>query len=430
MVFEHGRLVVGREYDCAGGGKVRFELKHFEALARFVSRAQWKPYTLGHRSVCFGGWVGTLRVGRLLIEILPKADRNAGDTDDRAHWRGALSLMLRMSRGTRIRHADLAPLDEENGSLIELYIRRFVACVEELLHHGLVRKYRRIEDNLSVFRGRLRVADHVRHNCANEARFFVEHTIYDHQHRLNEILLAALHVVRELPVSADLHGRCRRCLLAFPPIEPRRITATELMELPLDRATTRYQEALELARLLLLHHAPSMEAGGLDVLAILVKMSRLFEDFVGQLCRRLKLPGLRVSLQRSEPFWGPDDGDVRDIRPDIVLDRDGYHPIVIDAKWKSLPTGGPSVEDIRQIYAYNQYLKANHSILLYPKTRHAQTTVSGKFHGHDHRLSTASLDLGPAGKVDLKTLVGQLHALVESVSTARPVSSTSPGGLR
>lgn len=164
-----------------------------------------------------------------------------------------------------------------------------------------------------------------------------------------------------------------------------------------------------------------MESGGLDVLAILVNMSRLFEEFVGQLCRLVALPGLRVSLQRSVPFWGPDGGEVRDIRPDIVLELEGCHPIVIDAKWKALPAVGPSVEDIRQIYAYNQYLKASHSILLYPKSREVQTTVSGKFHSHEHRLSTAALDLGAAGKVDRGALVRQLQTIIESVSTARPV---------
>jgi 5-methylcytosine-specific restriction enzyme subunit McrC len=425
VVFEHGKLVVGHEYDCVGGGKFRFEAKHFEALARFVSRAQWKPYTLAHRSVCFGGWVGVLRIGRLLIEVLPKADRHTWETDDRTYWRGALTLMLRTARSTKLEHADLAPHDAERGSLVELYVARFVACVEDLLHHGLVRRYRRVEDNLSNFRGRLRVADHIRHNLANEARFFVEHTVYDHQHRLNEVLLAALHVVRELPVSADLHGRCRRCLLAFPPVELRRLSADELDHLSLDRATRRYREALELARLLLRHHMPSMEPGGLDVLALLVKMSRLFEDFVGQLCRKIPLPGLRVSLQRSVPFWGPDEGDIRDLRPDIVLDREGYHPVVIDAKWKPLTASGPSVADIRQIYAYNQYLGASHSILLYPKIQHAQASISGKFHNHAHRLSTAVLDLGSTGKPELRALVGQMQAHVEAVSAAKPEPSIS-----
>ncbi len=425
VVFEHGKLVVGQEYDCANGGKLRFELKHFEALARFVSRSRWKPYTLAHRSVCFGGWVGALRVGRLLIEVLPKADRHAWETADPPHWRRALSMMLRTARNTTLKHAEFAPLDEENASLMEIYIERFVGCVEKLLHHGLVRRYRQVEDNLPNFRGRLRVVEHVRHNCANEARFFVEHTTYDHQHRLNEVLLAALYVVRDLPISAGLHGRCRRCLLAFPPIERRRLSTSELAKLPLDRATRQYQEALELARLLLLHHAPSMDSGGLDVLAILVQMSRLFEDFVGQLCRRTNLPGLRVSLQRSVPFWGPDGGTIRDIRPDIIVERKGYHPIVIDAKWKALPMVGPSVDDIRQIYAYNQYIGASHSILLYPKSRPVQTILSGKFHSHDHRLSTAALELDPAGTANLKALVEQMQTIVERASTAHPVSSIS-----
>ena len=159
-----------------------------------------------------------------------------------------------------------------------------------------------------------------------------------------------------------------------------------------------------------------MQSGDLNVLAILVNMSRLFEDFLGQLCRHLPLPGLRVKLQYSVPFWSPDAGPDRQLRPDIVLERDGYRALVIDAKWKTLPAAGPSMEDIRQIYAYNQYFAASHSILLYPRSVRSERASTGLFHSHDHRLSTATMNLATGAKVDKNELIRQLRELVEKSS--------------
>lgn len=416
VLFEHDRLTVGQSYEYVDGGAFMFTAKHFDALARYAGRVAWKPYTLGHRCVRFGGFVGTLCVGRLLIEILPKADRHAWQTDDRTYWQNALTLMLRVARKSRLEHASLAPLHTHHGTLLDLYVERYIQCVEQIVHHGLVRRYRRVEGNQTTFRGRLRVAPHIRHNSVHAERFFVEYSSYDHQHLANEVLFAALHVVRDLPIAADLQGRCRRCLLAFPELTPRRITPRNLEALPLDRATDRYREALELARLLLLHHTPGLQSGDLNVLAILVNMSRLFEDFLGQLCRHLPLPGLRVKLQYSVPFWSPDAGPDRQLRPDIVLERDGYRALVIDAKWKTLPAAGPSMEDIRQIYAYNQYFAASHSILLYPRSVRSERASTGLFHSHDHRLSTATMNLATGAKVDKNELIRQLRELVEKSS--------------
>lgn len=416
VVFEHDRLTVGQTYEYAEGGDLVFTAKHFDALARFASRLGWKPYTLGHRSIRFGGFVGTLCVGRLLIEILPKADRDAWDTDDPVHWQEALALMLSVARKSRLEHASLAPLRTHRGTLLELYVERYLQCVEQLLHHGLARRYRRVEGNQTTFKGRLRVASHIRDNLVHAERFFVEYTTYDQEHLANEVLLAALRVVRDLPIASEQQGRCRRCLLAFPEITPRRIASRELAALPLDRATDRYREALELARLLLIHHTPGLQSGDLSVLALLVDMSRLFEDFLGQLCRRLPFRGLHVRLQHSVPFWGPDAGPIRHLRPDIVIERDGYRPLVIDAKWKTLPTSGPSMEDIRQIYAYNQYLGAGHSLLLYPRSALNDHTSSGLFHSHDHRLSTATLNLSSKPKIDRAALLEHLGELVENAS--------------
>ena len=182
-----------------------------ERLARFGARLTWKPFTLGHRSIYFRGFVGALSVGRLLIEILPKADRRSQSAGHHV-WQTALALMLKEARSSSVEQLPFAHFRIHRGALLDVYIARFLQCVETLLHGGLARRYRRVEGNCSSFRGRLQTSRHIARNSAHSERFLVEYTTYDEQHLLNAILLAALHVVLILPIPADLYGRCRRCL--------------------------------------------------------------------------------------------------------------------------------------------------------------------------------------------------------------------------
>jgi 5-methylcytosine-specific restriction enzyme subunit McrC len=48
-----------------------------------------------------------------------------------------------------------------------------------------------------------------------------------------------------------------------------------------------------------------------------------------------------------------------------VIKRD-EETFIIDTKWKLMETNKPSIEDLRQIFAYDHLWKASKSLLLYP----------------------------------------------------------------
>lgn len=57
---------------------------------------------------------------------------------------------------------------------------------------------------------------------------------------------------------------------------------------------------------------------------------------------------------------------------------------VMDTKWKSLSTINPSVDDLRQMFVYNQYFGSELSVLIYPKA----SEISGV---NDHFIKPAKL---------------------------------------
>jgi len=54
-------------------------------------------------------------------------------------------------------------------------------------------------------------------------------------------------------------------------------------------------------------------------------------------------------------------------------------PLVIDTKWKILTDNQPSMQDLRQMFAYNHFWDAPKSILLYPKVSDKVHDVNGDY---------------------------------------------------
>ena len=91
-------------------------------------------------------------------------------------------------------------------------------------------------------------------------------------------------------------------------------------------------------------------------------MNVLWEEYVFRLMRKYKPKGVEVSAQRSKKFWNNITA-----RPDVVI-RKGEETFIIDTKWKLVDSNKPSIDDLRQIFAYNHLWKSRRSLLLYPGT--------------------------------------------------------------
>ncbi|MFK7936036.1 MAG: McrC family protein, partial [Saprospiraceae bacterium] len=312
-----------------------------------------------HRGVRFSHYVGVLQVNDLTIEILPKADRAL--QPNRAVWHSVLLDMLRYCRLINIEALNAAPLRLRKHSILELYYEIFLTEVEALLKNGLLRTYRREQGQSPVLKGKLLISEHLRRNVLHRERFYINYQTYDYQHPLNQMLYAALLSLDQLLQKSDLRARLQRILQYFPNQKVRRYTADDFLKIRYDRQTLRYKNAIEIARLLLLNYSPDIRGGQQHLLAILFDMNLLYEEYVYQQLKRLNIPELVVRRQQTTPFWNR-----RTLRPDIILEHQEKR-YVLDTKWKILKRVHPNLEDVKQMYIYNQFFAAEHGVLLYPQ---------------------------------------------------------------
>ncbi|MFK7950391.1 MAG: McrC family protein [Saprospiraceae bacterium] len=394
QVFEHQTLKIGQHPN--------FTQKIWEAMIRFNDRHQQRYFTIIHRGIKFRHYVGVLQIGRLTIEILPKADAKV--KTDKNYWQSVLISMLKTCRLLKIESLSNAQLRLQQHFILDLYFELFINEVKKLLHEGLIKKYRNVVENQSAMRGRMSFSKQIQHNTVHKTRFFVEHSTYDFDHLFNQILSQTISVLQRIVSNPLLLDKLQRLRLHFPKVEHINVQAHHFHNLNFDRKSQRYKTALEISRLILLNYSPDIRGGNHDVLAMLFDMNILFEAFVFRQLKRLELlENIEVIGQPSRKFWiNPKSS--RSLRPDIVIQKDGKN-IVLDTKWKILKRLSPSDEDLRQMYAYAHIFNADKTILIYPKVFDFQTFVQGIFNQND-KLSCDLLFINVVDKDGLNSDIG------------------------
>lgn len=354
-VYEHETL----RYDR---GEQRITETQLEALQVYYGEKGVPYFSLVHHGIKFGSYVGVLQVGNTTIEVLPKADKSG----DEESWRRVLIGMLRASGVFDIQAPSSSNLHLRANSILDLYFELYVKELEYLLHHSLVKKYRKTEANQTTLKGSLQFSKHIQENLVHKERFYVKYTTYDKDHAIHQILFKALKLLQRINTNGVLSSRIGSLLLNFPEVADIKMSETLFDKLQFDRKTERYRTAIDIAKLLLLNYHPDIRSGRNDVLALMFDMNVLWEQFVYVSLRKYKAEDATITAQHTRHFWKPDSGSRSSMKPDIVINKDKDNCIILDTKWKNLNGYNPSPEDLRQMYVYMKYYSAAKVALVYP----------------------------------------------------------------
>lgn len=358
QVFEHQTLKVDETSN--------FKISHFNALEKYGYKTKEKYFSIGNKRIKFNNYVGVIQAKNLTIEILPKADNKQDDQLTKDKWHDALILMLKECKLIKLNSVSNAKLKLKSASILDLYYDIFLSETEIIFKHGLRKSYRTIHENLNKVKGKILFTNHIRKNAFHKEKFFVEHKIFDADNKLNQILLKALVILKNIAHNPTHNIRINKLLLNLEGISEKNITEKWFDNLKFDRNTERYRQAINLAKLIILKYSPDLKGGNENVLAIMFDMNILYENYVFRKLKALQLdpniPILKVREQNRTPFW-----ETRGLRADIVVETKDKH-LVIDTKWKVLKDSKPSDADLKQMFVYNLHYDTDLSILLYPNT--------------------------------------------------------------
>lgn len=416
---EYERIICGDAFDPAN--RVVRADQH-RALERFSEDYQnvhgVTVFQHGPRlSLVAQNFVGVISLGRDQIEVLPKIE---GEISQVRH---NLAKMISVVLDLELYDDDATKVDNYSESILEILIRLFCQKLWQCVRRGMVRRYETRDENLTMLRGRLSVADQIRHNFARPDRLACIFDEFSENNPLNHALKAALRVLSKVAKSQANQRNIAELVFCFQDVDDVATVAINWEKAGTNRLSLRYKPVLALARLFVEGKSPDVVSGSGDGFALLFDMNQLFESYVGAVAKRVfSKAGIAVSLQGPKRHLArlQSGNPVFELKPDIVASSAGEIAFIIDTKWKRLKEQayreGVTSTDVYQMYAYSTQYASPEVLLLYPhhselgewKARRAEYWVHGVGGRLDltQRVCVSSLDLR-----DLRTVPEQLRSM-------------------
>ena len=406
------KAIVLREYQNlrygeAEPGDVLLPKNEWEEIRDYVLN---NPDKNGHRvmevranTIKARNYVGVLQTSKgTTIEILPKVELGKGPNEIRE--REIFLRMLRRWRDGPFRSFDNADVRTlKNFPLLEAFIGMFLKDLLELTRRGLACSYNEIEENRHILKGKLLIAQHLRHNLVHKERFYVQYQEFSANRPINRLLKSTLLLLQRLSRNETNLAHIRQARLYFEDIPESANIDADLVRAGVDRTMPLYVRLFPWARLFLKRAAPATWHDRNPALALLFPMERIFEDYVAYLLSLAE--GWRIRTQESPHSLieqNPDGNAEFRLRPDIVARRKGELR-VMDTKWKRVNLStyhyGISQTDLYQLYAYGKKYQAGADegvkpvlYLLYPKNSEFMKP-RGFLYDNDLKLEIWPVDL-------------------------------------
>ncbi|MBX3001155.1 MAG: hypothetical protein KF893_21710 [Caldilineaceae bacterium] len=296
--------------------------------------------------------------------------------------------------------------------LFEFIVDIFVRQVDALIRRGIHRAYVDREENNRFLRGRLLVAEHLRHNRILQDQIYQQRNDYTEDVLENQILRHTLALLsRQRYRQESMRPRLRRAHSAFAAVQPIAVTPSDCDRVHYTRLNERYRSRVNLARLLLQHLSLEGQAGDQRFFAFLFDMNQIFELFVARYLKESFAAHPTLDIEIQPTIW-LDTAQKERGRPDLILRRNHQRLLIIDTKYKRFD-GAPASDDIHQMIAYCHTMKVPRSLLIYAEPQ--PPSYRRDFHGIHLNVLSLPLD----GALSLlrqrsQELVDQLRAIANS----------------
>ena len=212
------------------------------------------------------------------IEILPKVF----PIQTKTAVKKLLINMLRSLRDSPNKTLQTSYVNVEKLNIFEVFIRMFVDEVLYIEKRGLKSGYQTVQSNEAVFKGKLKVSEHIKYNFVHKERSFVEYDTFHIDRPENRLIKTCLLHLYRVSQSAKNRVDIKNLLNSFAEVSSSADITGDFEKCVPDRNMKDYATALLWCRVFLLGKSFSAFSGSEIAFALLFPMEMLFESYVAQ----------------------------------------------------------------------------------------------------------------------------------------------------
>lgn len=388
--------------------------KHFDSLYSYISEHQdlyseaERPFSLTSkgkkRQIKVKNYVGVIETSDgLHLEILPKI--HLGKTENQIQETKRLFLkMLRHLKDSPFVNIDTAHLNTpKDFPVLEVFIQSYINEVEEKLQHGIKHDYILHTDNLNHLKGKIKIANNVRFNHSNKAKFYCEYSDYSSNIALNRIIKCTLFKLLKLSNSHQNIYAINKLLAHLEDVSFSKDTHSDFARINTqNKLLLKYKTIVDWSKVFLKNQSFTNFKGDNLNTAILFPMERIFEDYIAYVFKKYSV-GYKIKTQDKSYFLVEHRAENRfGLRPDLVLNKEETRQKLIDTKWKLIDELAErrnyniSQADMYQLYAYGKKYSLGQEprlVLLYPSNENFNSKLDSFIYEGDLQLEVVPFNL-------------------------------------
>lgn len=283
--------------------------------------------------------------------------------------------------------------------------------LQRAIQHGSIpRSYVMETQNIRNFKGRLDVNKHVKFNIADKSKFYCSYRHITFDNLINRTILYTYEMLRQekkvANIIKDLSAHINKlyelkvCLKKeLPPSMLNSITYTKM--------SLSYKPFISLCKVLIEQlQGKKTTAHPFPGLSFFIDIAELWELYLLDILKDglAEEPSIEVySPNHTGGEYLTEDG-FRQVRPDIIIKKEGKIAIIIDAKWKRYEQfgasdcqGGINRDDLYQMITYlYHYARADDEVIglfVAPTSQSGSTPDIHQLTNHRHSIGLLNLDI-------------------------------------
>lgn len=313
------------------------------------------------------------------IEILPKITFGISEQDKTKFVFLKMLRCLKEFNGKLFKNANIN-IDKFN--LYEIFINAYLIEVSNLLKKGIKSGYVNVEDNLTKYKGKLILKDHLKKNLVHKEKFYVSYDLFNSNCPENKLIKSTLLKLKNISTQNKNKKEILLILNAFNEVNASTNYYLDFSKIKTNRSKE-YDILMIWSKIFLYNKSFTTFSGSTTSRALLFPMEKVFESYVAQKLKdKLVMKSWNISTQ-DRKYYLFDKPLKFSLRPDIVIRKpmENNSTIVLDTKWKILNRSenyGISQADMYQMYVYSKKYKAEIIWVLYPWNEESPTTKNSK----------------------------------------------------
>lgn len=197
------------------------------------------------------------------------------------------------------------------------------------------KEYKAVQGNLRHFRGKLLLQKHISQNITDASRFYCSYRRLSSDTAINRTILAtALHLIKTAPAALTRGLRPLADNLVLQGVHSQSFSTGEIDRINYTRLNIRFRPLMSLSRAILKGNDASTDSDHDSTKSFFIDMAELWEEYLLAVLKRGLAEEYRVySPNHAGGEWLLENGH-RQIRPDIIIEKQGRPIAIIDAKYK------------------------------------------------------------------------------------------------